>query len=593
MNTLGYRSIFQRLFLNKLYIGFLLFIGIIFVYMIPMKTWGLVGEDYSTLFQALHTKSFIDAFIYGDVSRVSTGIINVPMNNITPGFFSVLYRPVWLIFCKITYSLFGLNAYAYLILSIVLHALVSLFLFYWLSLIIDSRMSAILTLFFAFHPSLSWIGKLDNAQYILSLLFGLGSIICFNMLMVAGLLMFLLCLLTRETLIFLPLLLVVSDNKKNKFFTWDLLLGFGLVILCYGLLRNINYPLFPLVSANSADQLVGQFTMHNYFSGLFVFFSNCFGMHIPYFSLWGTLQQTGFLFAFNYLRILCYVLLIGWLVISLLFTNIQKLLTIGTFLVGFFFIRPWPFNGIFFFMFLITCLLFFTNKHPRLICATLLVGCVFIWPQLLYDYPVERFWYEALPVFILVYAYLSKYSNLDFILIRKQQLFYFFLPFLLLTTLYVQEKRHNLAYVFGEQHHKILELKKYKSLLNKNPIFVINNNCGINFALLLHGITDKEAPHFNYRRVYLVSNLSFSDSFSIEIVNCGVHITSKDSSNAWIRENNPCNELPPLFLDSIEINDKNSRGDIFDLTFKFKKQFFYENMKIIVWSESDKKFVVV
>ncbi len=599
MNTFGYQSIFRQLFSNKLCVGFLLFIIIIAVYLISSGTWGLVSEDYKTLFQASHTKSFVDAFIEGDVEQVEMGTINASINYQQTGFFSVFYRPFWLIFCKVAYSIFGLNACVYYILSIVLHALVSLLLFYLLSLIVDIRMSAILTLFFAFHPSLSWIGKFDFIQHFISLMFGLGSIICFNLmlkfeklrylLMISGLLLFLLCLLTRETLIFLPLLLMVTENKRNKFFALDLLIGFCLVILCYGFLRNINYPLFPLGSKFVA----GWGNVYNYFSALFLFFFDSFGAFITYFTLWGVLKHIKMLPLFNILRVFCYLLLTGWLAIGLFFTNIRKLWIFGAFFIGFFFVRPWPFNGVAPLMFLITCLYFFTNDRPRLILITLLIGCVFMWPQLLQPFYNDRICYEALPVFILAYAYLLKYSNLNRKLFHLNRLAYLLVPFLLLTTLETQQKRYHTGKKISDYDSRVLELKAYESTLKKNSVFVIDVDCGIVYALFLHGITDKEAPHFNYRCVRLVSNLSFSDSFSIEIVNCGVRITSKDRENAWIRHENLYSWPFPLFLDSIEINDKNSRGDIFDLTFKFKKQFFYENMKIIIWSESDKKFVVV
>lgn len=165
------------------------------------------------------------------------------------------FTPLSLFFKMSLYRIFGLNASAYFVVSIFLHALVSLSVYFLSLKLIKKKLPALVgALFFSLNSShyqaITWLGTFEGAE--LSTLFGLLSLIGFllffdtkkKVLLNLSLLSILIALLFKETaltfLFLLAALIAFKETGKNKINT---LLRLGGVSLFYILLRS-SYLIF-------------------------------------------------------------------------------------------------------------------------------------------------------------------------------------------------------------------------------------------------------------------------------------------------------------------------------------------------------------
>lgn len=177
------------------------------------------------------------------------------LGNMLVSDFPFHFAPLSLIFKMSLYRLFALNAAPYYLISIFLHSLVSISVYFLILMLTKKRLPAFLgALFFAFNSShsqaVTWLGTFEGVEF--SILFGSLSLISFLVYLQRKRLKFLLLasallligLLFKETaLTFLPVLaLVIFFKTRGKLRITSLIFG-AVVVILYASLR-FTYLLF-------------------------------------------------------------------------------------------------------------------------------------------------------------------------------------------------------------------------------------------------------------------------------------------------------------------------------------------------------------
>lgn len=236
----------------------------ILAFIIPCKEWNFVGESYSSIYGIAKYKNlnpFNKNSFSESLSDLNSNVVNVPTQPKNTTFFEALYRPVVLFAYLIEYKLFGLNAYFYYLLIVLIHIMNSFLLFYLLRSLFSGLIALFCTLFFTINPYLFvWFGEISRQQNHISLLFFLLSMFFLKKLLtrkviktnlflifIAGL-FYLLCILTRETFIVAPFLIILAipfvykqtHILKKILFALFMLLS---VVLIYFIMKLISYPI--------------------------------------------------------------------------------------------------------------------------------------------------------------------------------------------------------------------------------------------------------------------------------------------------------------------------------------------------------------
>ena len=176
----------------------------------------------------------------------------------TDAFFSVnkvYFRPILNLTYMADSLLSGSQIFFYHLSNILLHFLAVCLLFYFLKKITQKKtLSFVLSLFFMVHPALvqavAWIPGRNDSLLTIFVLAAMLFLIKFSEehklgSFLAYFIFFLLALLTKETALFLPLLIIVyflTINRKNKLGQADKLLifsGSGLAIFIWFLMRKL------------------------------------------------------------------------------------------------------------------------------------------------------------------------------------------------------------------------------------------------------------------------------------------------------------------------------------------------------------------
>ncbi len=201
----------------------LFFIGIIAIFMVPLFTWGFVNDDFIFLHYCIKTPwaNMLSFFYHGSPSNMGVSA-NAPMPKLS--FLVALYRPLLSLIIKIQASFFGLNAYSYKLMGLVIHASLSTIILRILLSYFSFTVALISALFFAFHPSLfTWLGVLACQTYAFDLVFliviawALKRFFDTNnaWFYFAACLCAFLSMLARETLLFLPAWIFIFTAYNN------------------------------------------------------------------------------------------------------------------------------------------------------------------------------------------------------------------------------------------------------------------------------------------------------------------------------------------------------------------------------------------
>lgn len=349
-------------------------------------TWVFDGEDYGTVLRGALIKTpkdILTTFKHGHVGPTHLISSDNPhgLPHTDAHFASAYYRPLYILFYKLQYLLFGGNAYGYFLIFLLLHTLITLLIFSQLTQLTSLSIAFFTALFFSFHPILyGWMGKIDMQQLLLATALALVSLKLLAMkhsrYTLLGCFIYLASLLTRETYLALPFILLFlhyalpeKTQLQKTFFVQSkkVIALLFCITLIYFSLRLYAYPLaqstqqgsgiYPLLSgfAIKINDMVRSF-----------FWLQCFP--------WNT-----YLKAQAWGQVTCY-------------NVIRTLLALGT-LVS-----------------------FMLSKQKRTIIVFSLAGAALCWPMLLTKYAAIRFYYEALPLFMIVVALLisslTRYSQL-------------------------------------------------------------------------------------------------------------------------------------------------------------------------------------
>jgi hypothetical protein len=206
-----------------------LFLFIVFFLGLPFTHWWFNGDDFSgiALGKNMQTiKSFLSHFIEGNVNKYfypSHHQCYTPYGANSPQplhFFNVYYRPIHCAYLACAYWLFGLNAYAYYLVNVFLHAFNTTILFTILRWFSGYFAAIFCALLFALHPQIGFrFGAPVNFQYYLNVLLLLLSVITLKQYLeyrhywwplFLSILFFTIAIFARETAIVFPAILFIG-----------------------------------------------------------------------------------------------------------------------------------------------------------------------------------------------------------------------------------------------------------------------------------------------------------------------------------------------------------------------------------------------
>jgi protein O-mannosyl-transferase len=176
------------------------------------------------------------------------------LKNIFSSFVAGNYHPLTMLSLALDYRIFGLNASGFHTTNLLLHLLNTALVFILIGrLASDSRVAALVALFFAVHPmhveSVSWISERKDVLYAL---FFLGALLSYVLYLQRNrsrkywnfcLLLFLGSLLSKPMAVTLPAVLLLLDFFHNRKLSWKTLVEktpFFLLSLVFGVLTLVS-----------------------------------------------------------------------------------------------------------------------------------------------------------------------------------------------------------------------------------------------------------------------------------------------------------------------------------------------------------------
>jgi len=156
---------------NRAALATVLFFGIFFAYTLPFGDWRLFDDDYVVLRAAQSAKTLSDV---GDFfSSNPNNRTLYPSNyrdDVELTFFNVMYRPFTQLLHTIEVFFFSApSPYAHFLLSMAMYAANVALVFYLFSLFLPLAYAFFGALFFGFHPTVTWIGRVCMQPYFVSL----------------------------------------------------------------------------------------------------------------------------------------------------------------------------------------------------------------------------------------------------------------------------------------------------------------------------------------------------------------------------------------------------------------------------------------
>lgn len=388
---------------------------------LPYSDWGFIIDDFGLVWNSkIHGFMQLSKFF----SDKGLHTFFQPANYVPPEqtFFAVLYRPVLYVFYAIQYLLFGFNAYGFLAVSAIVHA-INAWLFFIILQCYVSRVCALLgSLYFLFHLSmLYWFGWVTGQQHIVALFFLLGGFIAYKKFEASKNYMWLALIsvnilasiFTRETALVIPFWVLFSTiwfwkDISNKgallLTTWFPVVGY----LGWRVAR------FPLKSSSNDLTWVTK--------GGFAFFTFLKEQFLNYVTWVVDLVNLGFMGGGNRLR------------------KGSLIILIVVFLI-------W---------------LFFKCRKKSIVLFLLLSSIAFAWPAVVRFY-TSRFMYEALPLFVFAIILLIFENDFSF----KPKAFFFagLIMFnAVIFPLVLHEREKALIVIDKAFKDLIVELKEAKSV---------------------------------------------------------------------------------------------------------------------------------
>jgi hypothetical protein len=545
-----------------------LFATICLVYCLLIKTWFFEGEDYFALYRMslVHSWSdFLDLFIHGNVAwtwGTTTGKLP-PCPSVD--ILSVCYRPLLLFWYFIEYHCFGLNAYAYFVTSIALHASIATLLFYYLSSMGNIILALLCSLFFAFHPTLDfWLGKVDFQQHHIALFLIFLSLACLKKYIdsdkktyrILAMLCFFLALATREIWVVFPFiawgLLSIFPSmffQKQPPYAERIKIIMQLIGLIglYCLFRTLAYPPHlstPLLTSGINPQPL-LITVKNW---LFTFAE---GAYYTFLLWWYPWSAYYFFQAYNLLTVF----------------RLLKLLLVG-----------------------ITAYLVIVNPHKKTVLYLTFFIALLYWPLLFRSN--HRFFYESLPFISIV------------LFLLLQPLFRHKIKALLigtaLTILIVINGIHvtknvQKACLFKKiTHDAILSLKQAMPVKPHISCALFFKGVssklvpeGFTHAVLLRGILNAPTLYFVQQVNMHADDAALNDNLLITHQPRGLRLQTRNPAKLWFSINKDWTTVPPWTI----IHQQDSSGRIFDLSLIVEERSPSQNIEIFMWKETMQRFI--
>lgn len=550
----------------------LLFFVIIMPFLLVGYPWFLDGEDMGYMFIASQIKNFWDSFSYGQLMCVapleytSTSFYVDCQQAAT--FFSTYFRPIISACTYVQYQLFGLVAFPYYAVTIVLHGLIASILFYGLAPLVGCVISWLVCCFFAFHPTLmGWIGKFDTQSAQVSTILALLACIFLvkgitrkrNVYLVFSGFMFFVCLLSREVFILFPVIVFLGlhllplghmyRSIKQRFIYHIQILGwFAVAGIAYLVLRVCCFPLVSLSSTAIFKIPAVKF------STIFHFFYDIFWLQL--------IPWSSYAFFSSYAH--------GWYYGVYVALKILILLIMG--------------------------ILFVTNTRKKWILFACLAAITFYW-QFFFGVGLSiKQLYESLPFVMFGLTVLLGYSRI----IQKRLVRVLVLSFLSMGV--VINAYNVLSHVRWLRNYGIKKsnatdyLKDMvgNTLINKPLCYMGNtsvlSSVGILQAAWLKGVSH-QVPHYFLTKLLIASHVSYATAIKhvkMEKIDDGFRVTSLDHDNVWFMFSPG---LMPDYLKEFIIHEQQD-DKIFDASIMFKQASWNPAMVMLLYFFEDECFLV-
>ncbi len=376
---------------KKVIISFALFFFVFCFLGLPFSSWWFNGDDFSCIALGKTMQSWQTLwshFIEGNVNKYfypSHHQFYTPYGAATIhklNFLSVYFRPIHCAYFACAYWLFGLNAYAYYLVSVFLHALNTTILFNILTWFSGWPSALFFALLFALHPQIGFrFGAPANFQYYLNVLLLMLTIIMLNyfldrrqyIYLLFSTLFFTIALFTRETAIVFPAILFGGCWLYQKKISWAPV-AHGLAALGYLAIRIWLYPFHKLFQGGAGGP-AGNSHLGDGWSGLLYNFTISSA-----FTIFSKITSR-----FNEVLVCIYdSLSLSWLPYG------HKCLRLSLLLIAT----------------LVIAILFWRNKHKFLLLFLGASYLLMLWPSLFGAYS-PRYFHEASPFLFVLFAVLS------------------------------------------------------------------------------------------------------------------------------------------------------------------------------------------
>lgn len=531
----------KQSFNKKTVYGFLLFCAVVGILGIPFKNWGFKTDDYGNIYHCKIEKlSDVSRFFYeGNMERFNHPS-NIPQQD--QAFFCGLYRPVSFLYYYLQYLLFGTTPYSYFLVTIILHALNSLLLFFLFCYFSSFLIALFAALFFAFHPSLwNWLGWVSAQTYqieVLVLLLSLFSLKKYfetkkTWLYLLSCLLYASNLFLKEATIFFPIWIipagylyaqeVLHDHQPLKKSALTSC-GYWVVALFYLMCRAATFPLTSNTKTLTFEPTLASFVARQK-SRLFDFVSYISDMIGLSWLPQGNPVLKGSI-------IVTVILFLGWL--------------------------------------------FYNSTKKRLMLFSFFSMILFSWPALLMHYQ-PRYIYMALPFFILLFVIgITSYQRIRSTTWLQKPCAVACTLLLLFQTSFLVSRFKQREHVLNQVHTSFLKLTHHEAIKD-NPLCFVNlprHWFAMGTAQAIWLLTNNKKPVYQYntgirlagRSSYLQTPVVKHDLLSIEKNNDGFECTSKDSNTIWFE--NQGNTA------SISIPEKYRKQDPVYVTWDYQKGAF-------------------
>jgi hypothetical protein len=546
----------------------LLFVIVVTTYLLSCPEWFFDGEDYGLVFRACQCtslKDLLDFFINGNVCSLSSFSL---IQNLQPQDYTqtaTYYRPLLLALHTLQFHAFGLEAYAYFVFIITVHALSAATIMYLIMLITnDIVLSFFCSLFFAFHQFLyGWLGKIDMQQHQMTLFLVLAAFLVWiksrqkPQLRTYGLACILLLssLLIRETFLILPLIIMLalgifrSHNSSSMAKRYRRLLAVCIIItLLYITLRTMACPqkAFPLPNPTTiinADILKSVYKLLLKFTQFLYDFFWC---------QWFPWSTYDFFYCHNMLT---------------LYRTIKAIIL------------------------LTVAALFITNIQKKIIIFALLSTLTLLWPLLFTSYGGYRFTYETLPFCTLALACLIHFSPLTENNLVRNLIYGILVVSISINGVHVIKSMRNIMKI---PHRITTTLRNFRNIngtkYQQAPLFVFNAPSplvatGLVQAIRLYGI-GLARPIYFFAGLTITTNLDAQSACAlIDIVKtkAGLRFLSRNHELVIFSlrpEEELFAEQKHFYIDHTIIHHQVS-DKISDIEFTFKPGYYRPDIQVL------------